>query len=256
MTTKRIIPCLDVKEGKVVKGVKFQGHEIVGEILELAVRYQDDGADELVFYEISASAEGRSLDLSWIERVGSKLKIPFCVAGGIRSSQTARRVLNLGADKVSINSPALERPELITELAREFGSQSVVVSVDSRRVASGEHAVFLYTGDERRTKIFHRSTREWLLEIQRLGAGEVVLNCMDSDGTGQGFDLEQLKLARKLLTVPLIASGGASTVRHFLDVFESADVDAALAAGVFHRGELTVSTVKKYLREQQIEVRL
>lgn len=256
MKTKRIIPCLDVKDGVVVKGVQFKNLQVIGDVLELAKRYENDGADELVFYDISASAEGRNLDLKWIENISSVLSIPFCVAGGIRSADYAKRVLNLGADKISINSPALERPELISELSREFGRQCVVVSVDSRRMENGENAVFLFSGDQSKTIISERSTESWLAEIERLGAGEVVLNCMNKDGTGSGYDLAQLSMAREILSIPLIASGGARLVDHFVEVFKIADVDAALAASVFHRGELSVSGLKQVLKTQNIEVRL
>lgn len=255
MMTKRIIPCLDVKDGVVVKGVQFEGHKKVGEILELALHYQEQGADELVFYEIAASAAGRSLDVNWVEKVGVCLNIPFCVAGGIRDPQTARKILNLGADKVSINSPALERPELISDLVSEFGRQSVVVGVDSKRTGNGEYEVFLYSGDPQKTRFSSYKTFEWLREVQRLGAGEVVLNCMNADGVGSGYDIEQLKMAREILTIPLVASGGARTVGHFVEVFQKADVDAALAAGVFHRGELSIPFLKDQLGQQNIGVR-
>jgi cyclase len=221
----------------------------------LALRYENDGADELVFYDITASSEQRSLDLDWIERISSSLSIPFCVAGGIRTVEIARRALNLGADKVSINSPALERPDLIGELAREFGRQCVVVSVDSRRMEDGSTAVFIYSGDPEKTRVSARSTQDWLREIEDRGAGEVVLNCMNQDGTGAGYDLAQLTMAREILSIPLVASGGARSVEHFAEVFRETDVDAALAASVFHRGILSVPRLKTRLRELDIEVR-
>jgi cyclase len=256
MPSKRIIPCLDVKDGVVVKGVRFRGHEVVGGVLELARRYRDQGADELVFYDITASSEGRRVDAAWVRDISKFLDIPFCVAGGIRSVDDARVLLNAGADKVSINSPALENPALIGELASEFGSQCVVVGVDSRRDGSGEYSVFLYTGDEKKTVKAKRRTLDWLKEAQERGAGEIVLNCMDSDGVGGGYDLAQLKLARGILTIPLVASGGAKIAEHFSAAFREAKVDAALAAGAFHRGELTVPELKRELKEQGLEVRL
>lgn len=254
MPAKRIIPCLDVKDGVVVKGVKFRGHEVVGDVLELAARYRDQGADELVLYDITASAEARSVSAKWIEEIAKLLDIPFCVAGGIRSRDQARQILNAGADKVSINSPALERPELITELAREFGSQAVVVGVDSRREGS-TYSVYLYTGDEKKTLSAKRETLTWLKEAQERGAGEIVLNCMDADGTGLGYDVEQLKLARSVLHIPLVASGGAKSVQDFQRAFQEAHVDAALAAGAFHRGELLIAALKQELHQSGIEVR-
>jgi cyclase len=256
MLSRRIIPCLDVKNGHVVKGVRFREHQIVGEILDLALTYQNQGADELVFYEISASARMATLELDWVHRLAEVLSIPFCVAGGIRSVESARAVLNAGADKISVNSPALERPALISELAAEFGSQAVVVGVDSRREQDGNYRVFLYSGDETKTKSAAIPTHEWLQEVQARGAGEVVLNCMDYDGTGQGYDLLQLAQARKILSIPLIASGGARSEQHFLDAFEQADVDATLAAGVFHRGELSIANLKRSLARANVPVRL
>ncbi len=255
MLSRRIIPCLDVREGRVVKGVKFRDHIDMGDITELALRYRDQGADELVFYDISASPEGRSVDRAWIERVARLIDIPFCVAGGIRDVETARAVLNAGADKISINTPALERPQLIEELADAFGQQCVVVGVDSIREPDGQWRVRSYTGDPAKTRAEARLTLDWLREVQQRGAGEIVLNCMDSDGVRKGYDIAQLRQARALCTVPLIASGGAGTPQHFADVFEQADVDGALAASVFHSGAIAIPELKRFLREQQIEVR-
>ncbi|MBD8527699.1 imidazole glycerol phosphate synthase subunit HisF [Pseudomarimonas arenosa] len=255
MLSRRIIPCLDVRDGRVVKGVRFRDHVDMGDIEQLAMRYRDAGADELVFYDISASPDARSVDVGWVERVARIIDIPFCVAGGIRSVDAARRVLNAGADKISVNSPALERPHLITELADAFGVQCVVLGVDSLRDADGEWRVRQYTGDPSRTRALPRRTLDWLSEAQDLGAGEIVLNCMGSDGVRQGYDLEQLKAARRLCRVPLIASGGAGKAEHFSQVFEQADVDGALAASVFHNGSIEIPELKRYLRQQRIEVR-
>lgn len=254
MLAKRIIPCLDVKDGVVVKGTKFRNHQVLGGIFELASRYAKAGADELVFYDITASAEDRRVARIWIEATAKFLDIPFCVAGGIRSVEDAREVLAAGADKISINSPALENPRLITELASAFGSQCVVVGVDTKW-EDNDFYVFQYTGSEAKTRSSRRRTMDWLKEIQERGAGEVVLNCMGQDGVGSGYDLEQLKSARGLLHIPLVASGGAGALSHFTDVFRCG-VDGALAAGVFHRNEITIDELKRSLLSDGIEVRI
>ncbi len=254
MLTKRVIACLDVKDGVVVKGIKFRGHEPMGDPVELALRYRDQGVDELVFYDIAASAEGRRVSREWVSKTAAALDIPFCVAGGIRSVADAQELLNAGADKISVNSPALERPELITELSRRFGAQCVVVGIDSRR-EDGGYNVYQYTGLAEKTLATKRRMLEWVREIADRGAGEIVLNCMDSDGVGGGYDIEQLSKAREVLGIPLVASGGAKTSRHFVSVFKEARVDAALAAGAFHRGELEIGALKRELRSQGIEVR-
>jgi cyclase len=253
--SRRIIPCLDVRDGRVVKGVRFRHHVDIGDIVELALRYRDEGADELVFYDITASPENRSVDRAWVERVARLIDIPFCVAGGIRNVEDARAVLHAGADKVSINTPALERPALIGELAAAFGVQCVVVGIDSLRDADGEWRVRQYTGDPSRTRALPHRTLDWIVEAQQRGAGEIVLNCMGSDGVRAGYDVEQLAVARALCRVPLIASGGAGVASHFIDVFERADVDGALAASVFHSGDLPIPVLKARLRDAGIEVR-
>lgn len=255
MLSRRIVPCLDVREGRVVKGVRFRDHVDMGDIVDLALRYRDAGADELVFYDISASPEGRSVDYGWVERVSRLLDIPFCVAGGIRSVDTARSVLHAGADKISINTPALDRPELIAELARTFGVQCVVVGVDSVREADGQWRVRQYTGDPSRTRALAVRTLDWVVQAQQLGAGEIVLNCMDNDGVRRGYDVEQLAAVRAVCHVPLIASGGAGELEHFAEVFRRADVDGALAASVFHSGRIAIGDLKRHLSEQGIEVR-
>jgi imidazole glycerol-phosphate synthase subunit HisF len=256
MLSRRIIPCLDVRDGKVVKGVRFRDHVAMGEIVELALRYRDEGADELVFYDITASPEGRSVDRGWVEKVARVIDIPFCVAGGIRSVDEARAVLHAGADKISVNSPALERPGLIDELAAAFGVQCVVVGIDSLRDADGEWRVRQYTGDPAKTQALPRRTLDWMAETQRRGAGEIVLNCMGSDGVRGGYDLEQLAAARAVCHVPLVASGGAGAPEHFRDAFIEADVDAALAASVFHSGAIAIPQLKHYLGGQGVAVRL
>jgi len=255
MLARRIIPCLDVRDGRVVKGVRFRDHVDMGDIVELALRYRDEGADELVFYDISATPQGRSVDRGWVGRVSASLDIPFCVAGGIRDVETARGVLHAGADKISINSPALERPALIGELADAFGVQCVVVGIDSIREADGQWRVRTHTGDPDRMRAPSVRTLDWVVEAQRLGAGEIVLNCMDSDGVRKGYDLEQLRAVRALCTVPLVASGGAGEPEHFAAVFNEADVDGALAASVFHSGKVPIPELKRFLRGRGVEVR-
>ncbi len=234
--------------------MRFRDHRIVGDILDLAARYRDEGADELVFYDITASPDGRSVDRSWISRVAALLDIPFCVAGGIRSVADAGEVLHHGADKVSVNSPALANPGLIGELARRFGSQCVVVGIDSHE-QDGDHHVWQYTGDPDKTRQTGLRTADWICEVQRRGAGEIVLNCMNQDGVRQGYDIAQLARMRLLCDVPLIASGGAGTPQHFHDVFSQAHVDGALAASVFHAGTLHIGELKAFLREHGIGVR-
>jgi len=195
------------------------------------------------------------VDYAWVEKVARLLDIPFCVAGGIRDVATARAVLHAGADKISINSPALERPALIAELAEAFGVQCVVVGIDSIREDDGQWRVRRFTGDPSKTQALRVRTLDWVVEAQRLGAGEIVLNCMDSDGVRRGYDIAQLHEVRALCKVPLVASGGAGEMQHFADVFERADVDGALAASVFHSGAIAIPELKRFLRQQQIEVR-
>jgi len=244
-----------VRDGQVVKGVRFRDHRVVGDILELAARYRDEGADELVFYDITASPEGRSVDRAWVSRVARVLDIPFCVAGGISSVADAEQVLNAGAEKISVNSPALRDPGLINLLAKRFGAQCVVVGVDSQTTAEG-YRVYQFTGDPSRTRDSQRGTLDWVREVQQRGAGEIVLNCMASDGTRHGYDLDQLRRVRELCSVPLVASGGAGAVEHFTNAFREAAVDATLAASVFHNGTISIPTLKRELHAQGIEVRL
>ena len=255
MLTRRIIPCLDVKDGRVVKGVRFRDHVDMGDILDLALRYRAEGADELVFYDIGASPAQRRVDVAWVARVAAEIDIPFCVAGGIDSVETARAVLQAGADKVSVNSPALARPQLIGELADAFGVQCVVVGIDSLRDADGAWRVRQYSGDPAKTRALAQTTLDWLEDAVQRGAGEIVLNCMGSDGVRSGYDLEQLGAARQRCAVPLIASGGAGAAEHFVDVFRDADVDGALAASVFHSGAVEISALKQTLRAQGVAVR-
>ena len=234
--------------------MRFRDHKVVGDILDLAARYRDEGADELVFYDITASPEGRSVDRAWVNKVARVLDIPFCVAGGIRSVEDAEAVLNAGAEKVSINSPALADPDLINALSARFGAQCVVVGIDSQTLADG-YSVYQFTGDPNRSRDSGRDTLGWVREVQERGAGEIVLNCMASDGVRRGYDIPQLRAVRKICRVPLIASGGAGASEHFRDAFEMAGVDAALAASVFHSGAISIRDLKANLLAAGIEVR-
>jgi cyclase len=255
MLARRIIPCLDVKDGKVVKGVQFVGHEILGDAVDMALRYRDEGADELVLYDITASAEGRTVDYNWVRDIARALDIPFCVAGGIRSAEQAVKCLNSGADKVSINSPALERPDLINELAEMAGSQCVVVGIDSREM-DDDYYVHQYSGDPDKIRQAGRRTLDWVVEAKNRGAGEIVLNCMNQDGVRKGYDIKQLRLVRDLIDIPLVASGGAGAPEHFEDVFNQTDVSGALAASVFHKKIIAIPDLKRDLRAAGIAVRL
>ena len=234
--------------------MQFRDHRVVGDILELAQRYREQDADELVFYDITASPQGRSVDRSWIARVAQVLDIPFCVAGGIRSVAEAEAVLNAGAEKVSVNSPALSDPGLIDQLASRFGSQCVVVGIDSQTTPEG-WSVHQFTGDPDRSRDTRRETLQWVSEVQQRGAGEIVLNCMASDGVRRGYDLAQLAAVRDICRVPLVASGGAGTPEHFADLFVAGCADAALAASVFHSGTIAIPELKQFLKARHIEVR-
>jgi cyclase len=256
MLARRIIPCLDVRDGKVVKGVKFRNHEIIGDIVPLAKQYAEAGADELVFYDITASSDARVVDKSWVERIAQVIDIPFCVAGGIKSVEDAGKILAMGADKISINSPALADPELITQLHDAYGQQCIVIGIDSHfNQVTGKYEVYQFTGDETRTQQTSWETADWVQEVQKRGAGEIVLNCMNQDGVREGYDLTQLSAIRKICHVPLIASGGAGKIHHFADVFKEADVDGALAASVFHKAIINIAELKTYLHNETICMR-
>lgn len=256
MLAKRIIPCLDVRDGQVVKGVQFRNHEIIGDIVPLAARYAEEGADELVFYDITASSDGRTVDKSWVQRVAEVIDIPFCVAGGIKTIDDAEKLFAFGADKISINSPALADPNLITQLADRFGVQAIVVGIDSWfEKETGKYWVNQYTGDESRTRQTNWQLLDWVQEVQKRGAGEIVLNMMNQDGVRNGYDLVQLKKVREVCNVPLIASGGAGEMIHFRDAFIDANVDGALAASVFHKRIIDIRVLKDYLAQQNVEVR-
>ena len=254
MPARRIIPCLDVKDGRVVKGVQFRDHRDAGDIVESALRYREEGADELVFYDISASAEGRSLDPAWVRQVARVIDIPFAVAGGVRSRDQAAACLDAGADKISINSPALERPALIEELARDFGSQCVVLGVDSFE-DGGEYRVKQYTGSPEKTRDAGLRTLDWVREATARGAGEIVLNCMRRDGVRTGYDLLHTRAVVEAAAVPVIASGGAGAPEHFRDAFVEAGASGALAATVFHDRLIPIPDLKEYLATCGIEMR-
>ena len=257
MLTKRIIPCLDVKDKMVVKGVKFRHHEVVGDIVSLAQKYSHSGADELVFYDITASSDNRLVDRGWIAKVAKVIDIPFCVAGGIKSVEDAKEVLSFGADKISINSPALSNPNLINELANVFGVQCIVVGIDSwYDKKSDSYKVYKFTGKEDTTAETDWDILSWVKEVQSRGAGEIVLNVINQDGLCNGYDLLQLKKVRDICNVPLIASSGAGNEKHFKDVFIEAQVDGALAASVFHKDIISIKSLKKYLQLNNIIVRL
>ena len=249
MPARRIVPCLDVKEGRVVKGVRFEGLRDMGDPAELAARYDAEGADELVFLDISASAERRRTQEAWVREVARRLSIPFTVGGGVSSVEEARALLRAGADKVAVNTAAARRPELVRELAEAFGAQCVVAAVDLKRDADLGWRVFVQGGKE----ATDLSARAWLPRIVSLGAGELLLTSMDRDGTGEGFDLDLLRFA-SALGVPLIASGGAGAEPHFLEALE-AGADAVLAATLFHEGALPIPRLKAFLAAQGQEIR-
>jgi len=254
LPARRIIPCLDVKDGRVVKGVQFRDHRDAGDIVEQAIRYRDEGADELVFYDISASAEGRTVDLAWVSRIARIIDIPFAVAGGLRTRDEAAACLDCGADKVSINSPALERPELIGELARDFGSQCIVLGVDSYS-RDGDYFVHQYTGSAAKSHDTGLRTLDWVREAVDRGAGEIVLNCMKRDGVRTGYDIGHTRAVVDAVSVPVIASGGAGEPHHFRDAFIKAGASGALAATVFHDQLIAIPDLKEYLDQCGIEMR-
>ncbi len=258
MSVKKIIPCLDVCNGQVVKGVEFRNHEIMGDILPLAEFYAQEGADELVLYDITASIENRTVEPKWISAIVEKINIPFCVAGGIRSIEDAEKIFGFGANKISINSPAIENPDLINQLVDKFGSDRIVVGIDSYfNKETGEYTVYQFTGNEKSTQKTNWNTFRWIEEVQKRGAGEIVLNMMNQDGVRDGYDLEQLKQARAVATSSsLVASGGAGTMAHFYDAFSVANVDGALSASAFHKKLVNIKELKQYLNEKGIKVNL
>ena len=255
MITKRIIPCLDVKDNKVVKGMQFKNHEIVGSIVDLAEKYSNDGADELVFYDIAASTRESVVSKNWVSKIAEVVNIPFCVAGGIKTLDDAKQILNLGADKISINTPALNNPYLISELSNSFGSQCVVIGMDIKLIDS-EAYLFAKTGSEKTAFCTNKKAIDWLLEVQDLGAGEVVINAMSKDGVRAGYDIELLQSLETKCSIPMIASGGAGGPDDFVNVFEQTNVDGALAAGIFHRNEFSVGQIKEALKANKVNVRI
>ena len=255
MITKRIIPCLDVKDNKVVKGMQFKNHEIVGSIVDLAEKYSNDGADELVFYDITASTRESVVSKNWVSKIAEVINIPFCVAGGIKTLDDAKQILNLGADKISINTPALNNPYLISELSNSFGSQCVVIGMDIKLIDS-EAYLFAKTGSEKTAFCTNKKAIDWLLEVQDLGAGEVVINAMSKDGVRDGYDIELLQSLETKCSIPMIASGGAGGPDDFVNVFDQTNVDGALAAGIFHRNEFSVGQIKEALKANKVNVRI
>ncbi|MEO8794546.1 MAG: imidazole glycerol phosphate synthase subunit HisF [Daejeonella sp.] len=251
MLAKRIIPCLDVKDGRTVKGVNFVDLKDAGDPVELAWQYSQQGADELVFLDITATHERRKTIVELVKSVARQVNIPFTIGGGIHELADADILLNAGADKIAINSAAVKNPDLINQLAAAFGKQFVVIAVDSKNL-NGKNTVYL-NGGRVATEL---STEEWIKEAEDRGAGEILLTSMDHDGTKAGFDCSMLSNIDNMVSIPVIASGGAGNTQHFVDVFQKGNVDAALAASVFHYGEILIPDLKKTLRENQIEVRL
>lgn len=252
MLAKRIIPCLDVKDGQTVKGVNFENLRYAGDPVELAKKYSDEGADELVFLDITATNEKRKTTVEMVKKVASQVFIPFTVGGGINSIDDMKMLLQAGADKIAINSAAVKNPDLISESSSYFGSQCIVVAVDAKRV-DGEFFVHINAGKVNSG----RKLLDWVKEVENRGAGEILLTSMDADGTQNGFDIEMTKLVAQSVKIPVIASGGAGpNVEHFTDVFVDGFADAALAASIFHFGTLPVPDLKKELKQNNIEVRL
>jgi len=253
MHTKRIIPCLDVREGRVVKGVNFVNIRDAGDPVEIASFYDKAGADELAFLDINASAENRGIMLDVVERVASQVFIPFTVGGGIRTAEDFRDILKAGADKVSVNSAAIKRPQLISEAAERFGSQCVVVAIDAKRRADGSGFDVYINGGRVNTG---KDALEWVIEAEKLGAGEILLTSMDRDGTKYGYDIELTRLISENVGIPVIASGGAGTMEHFYEALTEGKADAVLAASLFHFREMEIRDLKQYLKNKGIEVRL
>ena len=252
MLAKRIIPCLDVRDGKVVKGINFIGIKEVGDPVECAIAYDKQGADEIVFLDITATHEGRGTMLDVVRRTAKNVFVPLTVGGGIRSAEDFRELLRAGADKVSVNSAAVRNPSIISEAATKFGNQCVVVAIDGKKTGKNKYNVFV-NGGRIDTGI---DAVQWAIEAERLGAGEILLTSMDADGTKQGFDTEMLNAICSVVNIPVIASGGCGQLDHFTELFQETAADAALAASIFHYGELTVRQVKTELHNKGIPVRL
>ena len=252
MLARRIIPCLDVRNGRVVKGKKFQDIQDVDDPANLGKFYSDSGADELVFYDITASNEERKTSLEFVKKVAHEINIPFSVGGGVSTLDDFKFILRSGADKVSVNSSAVRNPNLIKEAAERFGNQCVVLSIDAKKNEEGSWSVYVKGGREK-TDL---DAVEWAVRGVKLGAGEIVVNSIDEDGMKNGYDVELLKQITDAVNVPVIASGGAGTYEHFLSAVKYADVDGILAASVFHYGEIKINDLKKYLKENGVEIRL
>ncbi len=252
MLTKRIIPCLDVHRGRVVKGVNFVNLKDAGDPVQIAKAYDEAGADELVFLDITASSDARNIILNLVEKTAEQVFIPFTVGGGIRTVEDFREILKAGADKISVNSAAIRRPELISEAAYKFGSQCVVVAIDAKRRDDGGYSVYL-NGGRVDTGL---DAIEWAKKAENLGAGEILLTSMDADGTKAGYDLPLTKAISSQVSIPVIASGGAGNLSHFKDAITEGGADAVLAASLFHYKELTIHELKEYLRKENIPVRL
>lgn len=252
MHTKRIIPCLDVKHGRVVKGINFVDLKDAGDPVEIAALYNKSGADELVFLDITASSDARNIMLDMVKRTAEQVFIPLTVGGGIRTIEDFREILSAGADKISINSAALKRPELINEAAEKFGNQCVVIAIDAKHRGNGGFDVYL-NGGRVNTK---KDALQWAKEAEARGAGEILLTSMDCDGVKNGYDIELTKLIASNVKIPVIASGGAGAKEHFYDVLTQGEADAALAASLFHFRELEINDLKKYLKEKNVPVRL
>jgi cyclase len=250
--TKRIIPCLDVNNGRVVKGVNFVNLRDAGDPVEIAAFYNESMADELVFLDITASSDARNIMLDVVRRTAEQIFIPLTVGGGIRTIEDFRAILSAGADKISVNSAALKRPELITEAAEKFGSQCVVVAIDAKRRDGGGFDVYLNGGRVNTGK----DAVEWAKEVEKLGAGEILLTSMDCDGVKNGYDIELTKAISSSVRIPVIASGGAGNMEHFYDALTEGQADAALAASLFHFREMEIRDLKKYLRQKDVPVRL
>lgn len=253
MLTKRIIPCLDVHEGRVVKGVNFVNIRDAGDPVEVAAIYDKAGADELVFLDITASAHARGIILDVVSRVAEQVFIPFTVGGGIRTCEDFREILKAGADKISVNSAALKNPKLISDAARRFGSQCVVVAIDAKRKPDKSGWEVYLNGGRVNTG---KDAVEWAIEAEKLGAGEVLLTSMDCDGTKNGYDIELTRMVSESIRIPVIASGGAGTMEHFYEALDVGKADAVLAASLFHYREMEIGDLKKYLKEKGIETRL
>ena len=251
MLTKRIIPCLDMTDGKVVKGIRFINFRDAGDPIKLAAKYDNEGADELVFLDITATIENRNILLNIVKETAKKVRIPFSVGGGVRTVSDMRTILRAGADKVSLNTGGFKNPELIKKCAGEFGSQCVVLSLDAKKVGENRWNVFI-NGGTTNTGV---SALDWAAKATSLGAGEILLTSIDTDGMKQGFNVELTKIISKAVNVPIIASGGAGKLEDFLDIFQDGGADAALAASLFHFNDLTISDVKSYLMANNIPLR-